>query len=182
MLEKKLNDYVKNLNNRKFDVYVADPYQDIRAELAIAQKSPEQPKQENNRNIQTNNISRSNSVNQTSIQNTQQTNNQAIVATNNYLSNNLLQNQNNLSNNQTKLPISVINATGLQGSATTPTTTKTAQAPKLKTTNIAKPPTIPQTTTKQKPQTLLANNQALANNDRGLAHAVSGLSNDRQYG
>ncbi|WP_019518705.1 hypothetical protein [Faucicola boevrei] len=178
----KLNDYVKNLNNRKFDVYVVDPYQDIRAELAIAQKSPEQPKQENNRNIQTNNIFRSNSVNQTTIQNTQQTNNQAIVATNNYLSNNLLQNQNNLSNNQTKLPISVINATGLQGSTTTPTNIKTAQAPKLKTTNLPKPPTIPQTTTKQKSQTLVANNQPLASNDRGLAHAVSGLSNDRQYG
>lgn len=177
----KLNDYVKNLNNRKFDVYVVDPYQEIRHELAIAQTS-EQPKQENNRNIQTNNISRSNSVNQTTIQNTQQTNNQAIVATNNYLSNNLLQNQNNLSNNQTKLPISVINATGLQGSTTTPTNIKTAQAPKLKTTNLPKPPTIPQTTTKQKSQTFVANNQALVSNDRGLAHAISGLSNDRQYG
>lgn len=177
----KLNDYVKNLNNRKFDVYVVDPYQDIRHELAIAQTSDKR-KQENNRNIQTNNISRSNFVNQTTIQNTQQTNNQAIVTTNNYLSNNLLQNQNNLSNNQTKLPISVINATGLQGSTTTPTNIKTAQAPKLKTTNLPKPPTIPQTTTKQKSQTFVANNQALVSNDRGLAHAISGLSNDRQYG
>lgn len=63
-----------------------------------------------------------------------------------------------------------------------PTNIKTAQAPKLKTTNLPKPPTIPQTTTKQKSQTLVANNQPLASNDRGLAHAVSGLSNDRQYG
>lgn len=69
-----------------------------------------------------------------------------------------------------------------QGSATTPATTKTVQAPDLKTTNLQKPPTIPQTTTKQKSQTLVANNQPLANNDRGLAHAISGLSNDRQYG
>ena len=178
----KLNDYVKNLNNKKFDVYVVDPYQDIRAELAIAQKSPEQPKQENNLNIQTNNISRSTSVNQTTIQNTQQTNNQAIVATNNYLPSNSSQNQYNILKSKTQLVASVNNYSAMpQGLATTPTTTKTVQSPDLKTTNIPKTPTIPQPQAK-KSQTLLANNQPLANNDRGFAHAVSGLSNDRQYG
>ncbi len=178
----KLNDYVKNLNNRKFDVYVVDPYQDIRAELAIAQKSPEQPKQENNLNIQTNNISRSTSVNQTTIQNTQQTNNQAIVATNNYLPSNSSQNQYNILKSKTQLVASVNNYSAMpRGLATTPTTTKTVQSPDLKTTNIPKTPTIPQPQAK-KSQTLLANNQPLANNDRGFAHAVSGLSNDRQYG
>lgn len=179
----KLNDYVRNLKNRKFDVYVVDPYQDIRTELAITQNSSEQLKQENNRNIQTNNISMSNSVNQTTIQNTQQTNNQNIFATNNYLPNNLLQNQYNILKSKTQLVASVNNYSAVpQGSATTPATINTVQTPNLKKTNIPKPPTIQQTTPKQKSQTLVANNQPLANNDRGLAHAISGLSNDRQYG
>lgn len=61
------------------------------------------------------------------------------------------------------------------------TKTKTAKKPNVKATNIPKIPTLPTQGKKQDNQTLIASNQT-PSQDRGLAHAVNGLSNDRQWG